>query len=85
MWLAIKICRGQIQRDLEKYGVAVVSNTFIDMSSMKDYFKLAEEMGATVKVIRMGNWYGSIHGVPEDKIQQMKDNMVDVPGEEIVK
>lgn len=85
MWLAIKICRGQVQRDLEKYGVAVVSNTFIDMSSMKDYFKLAEDMGAEVKVIRMGNWYGSIHGVPEDKIQQMKDNMVDVPGEEIVK
>ena len=53
----------------------VVSNTFTQEWEMETYFKLAEENGYKVFTIIVENRHGEInqHGVPEDKIQIMKD------------
>ena len=53
----------------------VVSNTFTQEWEMETYFKLAEENGYKVFTIIIENRHGGInqHGVPEDKIEQMKN------------
>lgn len=84
LWLAIKYCCNWVKRDLEKQGVAVVSNVFSTLRSMRPYFNLAEEMHADVEVLRMRNLYGSIHGVPEETIERMKSDIQDCAGEKFV-
>jgi predicted kinase len=53
----------------------VVSNTFTQEWEMETYFKLAEENGYKVFTIIVENRHGGVnqHGVPEDKIEQMKN------------
>lgn len=53
----------------------VVSNTFTQEWEMETYFKLAEENGYKVFTIIIENRHGGInqHGVPENKIEQMKN------------
>lgn len=53
----------------------VVSNTFTQEWEMETYFKLAEENGYKVFTIIIENRHGNTnqHGVPEDKIEQMKN------------
>jgi predicted kinase len=53
----------------------VVSNTFTQEWEMKPYFDFAKNWGYTVFSIIVENRHGGVnqHGVPEDKLQQMKD------------
>jgi predicted kinase len=53
----------------------VVSNTFTQEWEMEAYYKLAEKYGYTVYSIIVENRHGGVnkHGVPDDKLQQMKD------------
>jgi len=53
----------------------VVSNTFTQEWEMKAYYKLAEKYGYTVYSIVVENRHGGVnsHGVPDDKLEQMKD------------
>jgi predicted ABC-type ATPase len=53
----------------------VVSNTFTQEWEMEPYFTLAKEYGYTVFTIVVENRHGGVnqHGVPEDKLQMMKD------------
>jgi len=52
-----------------------VSNTFTQDWEMEKYFELAKEHGYVVFSIIVENRHGgvNIHGVPEEKLQQMKD------------
>ena len=53
----------------------VVANTFTQEWEMDDYFKMAERYNYRVHSIIVENRHGNenIHGVPQDKLQQMKD------------
>jgi energy-coupling factor transporter ATP-binding protein EcfA2 len=53
----------------------VVSNTFTQEWEMDAYYKLAEDWGYTVFSLIVENRHGgkNTHGVPEDKLQIMKD------------
>jgi predicted kinase len=53
----------------------VVSNTFTQEWEMETYFKLANENGYQVYSIIVENRHGgkNTHGVPDDKLQIMKD------------
>ncbi len=44
---------------------------------MKPYIDLADKYGYTVFVIRCENDFGTVHGVPPDKIKQMKERFED--------
>ena len=52
-----------------------VSNTFTQEWEMEPYFELAKKHGFEVFTIIVENRHGGInqHGVPEDKIEQMKN------------
>jgi len=57
------------------YPEIAVSYTFTQEWEMKDYYALAEKYGYTVFSIIVENRHGGVnqHGVPEEKIQQMRD------------
>ena len=52
-----------------------VSNTFTQEWEMEPYFELAKKHGFNVFTIIVENRHGGVnqHGVPEDKIEQMKN------------
>jgi len=53
----------------------VVSNTFTQEWEMEAYYKLAEDYGYVVFSLVVENRHGGIneHGVPEEKLEQMKN------------
>jgi len=53
----------------------VVANTFTEEWEMDEYFKMAERYNYRVHTVIVENRHGNInvHGVPEDKLQKMKD------------
>ena len=53
----------------------VVANTFTQEWEMEDYLKMAERYNYRVHTIIVENRHGNqnVHGVPEDKLQQMKN------------
>jgi predicted kinase len=53
----------------------VVSNTFTQEWEMKVYYDMAKTYGYTVFSVIVENRHGgeNLHGVPEDKVQIMKD------------
>lgn len=57
------------------HEVIVVSNTFTQEWEMKPYFEMAESWGYRVFSIIVENRHGGVneHGVPEDKIEVMKN------------
>ena len=69
-------CQSFVETDMVlEYPKIVVSNTFTQNWEMEPYFKLAKEYGYTVFTIVVENRHGGVnqHGVPEDKLQMMKD------------
>ena len=60
-----------------RQGIAriVVANTFTQEWEMKTYFDIAERYNYRVHSVIVENRHGNenIHGVPENKLQQMKD------------
>lgn len=53
----------------------VVANTFTQEWEMDEYFKMAERYNYRVHTVIVENRHGNqnVHGVPEDKLQQMKE------------
>jgi predicted kinase len=66
------IVEGAMKRELDKIAV---SNTFTQVWEMEPYHKLAERYGYTAFHTVVENRHGgsSIHSVPRDIIQKMKD------------
>jgi adenylate kinase family enzyme len=63
------------QINQQYYPEIAVSNTFTQEWEMEDYFKLAEKYEYKVVSLILENRHGSqnIHGVPDEKLQIMKD------------
>jgi predicted kinase len=59
----------------EEQDKIVVSNTFTQEWEMENYYKLAEQYGYRVTSIIVENRHNGVneHGVPEDKIEIMKN------------
>jgi predicted kinase len=70
-WCAIQTQKAMVD-DVPKIAV---SNTFTQEWEMETYNKLAEENGYMVFSVIVENRHGGVneHGVPEDKLQAMKD------------
>lgn len=67
-------CRKECRKALERGENIAVTNTFIRRWEAQDYFDMAMEYGADVKVIECKESYGSIHDVPEAVLKIMKEN-----------
>jgi len=61
-----------------------VANTLTTRKELNQYLKIAEEFGIPVEVYRSNARFQNLHGVPEEKVQIMRDRMVDFPGEIII-
>lgn len=73
---AHKWCQSFVETDMVlEYPKIVTSNTFTQEWEMEPYFKLAKEYGYTVFTIVVENRHGGVnqHGVPEDKLEQMRN------------
>jgi hypothetical protein len=59
----------------EEQDKIVVSNTFTQEWEMENYYKLAEQYGYRVTSVIVENRHNGVneHGVPEDKIEIMKN------------
>lgn len=75
-------CREQVeirmkdnQMNEQFYPHIVVSNTFTKEWEMSEYFELAKKYGYKVFTIVVENRHGGVnqHGVPADKLEQMKN------------
>lgn len=72
---AHKWCHDKTEEWMKQGYNVVVSNTFTQDWEMAAYFKLAEVYGYRVHSLIVENRHGGVntHGVPEDKLQAMKD------------
>ena len=63
------------QNNEQYYPEIAVSNTFTQEWEMKDYFDLADKYGYKVVSLIVENRHGgkNVHGVPEDKLEIMKN------------
>lgn len=69
-------CKEEVDFLMEhEHSPVVVSNTFTQEWEMEAYYELAKKYGYQVTSIVVENRHGgeNVHGVPADKIQQMKD------------
>lgn len=79
--LAHEYCKGQTRAWMSTDGTQVnvdkivVSNTFTQEWEFQPYFELAEKYGYKTFCVIIENRHGNTneHGVPEDKIEQMKN------------
>jgi predicted kinase len=69
---AHKWCQEQTDRVLAEGEMVVVSNTFTTKKELKPYFELAKKYNIIPTVILCQNNFGSIHNVPEETIEKMK-------------
>jgi predicted kinase len=73
---AHKWCQEEVEFLMKyKHSPIVVSNTFTQEWEMDAYYKLAEEYGYQVHSVIVENRHGGVntHGVPEDKLEVMKN------------
>jgi predicted kinase len=63
------------ERMRQQKAKIVVANTFTQEWEMDEYIKMAERYNYRVHTVIVENRHGNenIHGVPEDKLQQMKN------------
>lgn len=74
--LAHNWCKLRVEHSMDDgLDKIAVSNTFTQEWEMESYFSLAENYGYSVFSIIVENRHGgvNVHGVPEDKLQTMKD------------
>ena len=83
--LAHEWCRKQVETALDAGKTVVVSNTFTRLSEIFPYTDLCDDLGKTFKVVRLETNYGSIHNVPKDAIEKMKNRFQDYKDEVIVR
>ena len=67
-------CLKATRRSLADNECVVVSNTFVKMWELKAYEDLAKEFKVPLNVIECRGSFRSIHGVPQDVLDQMASN-----------
>lgn len=68
-------CKAQVRKALEDGHSVVVANTFVRAWEVKDYVTMANELGIPVQIYTMHGTFQNVHGVPQEKVEQMRINM----------
>ena len=76
--MAHDICKARARNTLAFGGSVVVSNTFTQRLEMQPYLDMARHYGAQIEVITATGDYGSVHSVPDDVIQAMRERWEEV-------
>ena len=71
---AHEYCQRMVEYALkDNHPIVAVANTFTRKWEMEAYYKLAEKYGYEVVELTIKSNFKNTHGVPEDKIQTMKE------------
>jgi predicted kinase len=81
---AHKSNQDRTRKSLEEGKTVIVANTLTTSREIRDYTSIAESLGIPVEVYRSNATFGNVHGVPDEKVAQMRARMVDYPGEVII-
>ena len=82
---AHKWCFDNVRQSLKQGKNVVVSNTFTTLKELKPYLDLNNDIpDLKISVIRMVSYYGSIHSVPNETIEKMKNRFQDYPCEALI-
>jgi predicted kinase len=65
-------CKAQVREALGTDHNVVVSNTFSRAFEMADYLAIAKGLGVSVRVVEATGRWPNVHGVPQDRIEQMR-------------
>lgn len=82
--LAHNWCQKSAFFAMEQGMDVVVSNTFSQRWEIQSYLDFAMKTGHVIKIIRMTKEYGTIHLVPPEVMQKMRDRFENIEGEESV-
>lgn len=66
-------CQESTRKSLESGIPVVVSNTFTTRRELRPYFYIASEFKIVPQIILCQGEWGSIHGVPEETLERMKN------------
>ena len=64
-------CQEMCETSLRHKKNVVISNTFTRKWEMKAYLDFAEKYGAEVEILEAKGKFKNVHGVPEEKIEEM--------------
>lgn len=67
-------CARSVETRMSLGADVIVSNTFTKLLEMQKYLDLAKEYGYDIQVIHCQGRFKNVHGVPEEKVRQMRDN-----------
>lgn len=77
-------CQAQVAYYLNQGVDVAVANTFITKRSVVPYYELAQEFGAEFEIITLTNDFGTVHDVPEETLDRMKQYFEDFTTEEFI-
>jgi predicted kinase len=75
---AHKWCQKKTKQSLKEGRNVIVANTFIHRWELQPYLELAAEFDTDIQYITCTGRYKSIHGVPEDRIEAMRNGFEDL-------
>lgn len=78
---AHQLCVANTVFSLSHNRSVVVSNTFIKLWEMEEYFKIEELLHPSFKIVEMETMYESVHSLPNHKIRTMKSKWEEIPEE----
>lgn len=77
-------CQNKVKTALVSGENVVVANTNVKLRDMLFYIDTAKALAIPFRVIRLTTQFQNVHGVPAEKVRQMREGMQPYPGEEIV-
>lgn len=72
-------CQNMVAYYLQRGIHVVVSNTFTRINEILPYIMIANDYGVPYEIIECTGNYGSVHNVPEDVLEAMKERWEDLP------
>ena len=70
-------CQARTEAELKLGRTVIVSNTFTTIKELRPYFEIARRVLGTYPVVHTCNGvFENVHGVPPEKVKQMRDRFV---------
>lgn len=69
-------CQTMCAEALEEGATVIVSNTFTTKKEMQGYFEMIQQYGQNPTVVLAQSNFGSVHGVPDNVLQNMKNRFL---------
>ena len=70
-------CQARTEAELRAGRTVIVSNTFTTIKELRPYFQIADRVLGTYPVVHTCNGvFENVHGVPPEKVKQMRDRFV---------